>query len=91
MQELLLCAASFNVKRLALDMMTRDARHRMKSLSPEVRRQIGSEPMRRFVRSLPAFSVKPDVPEHLQDLLDRLDHAEKKAKAHNDHRLNGRS
>jgi hypothetical protein len=72
-------------------MMTRDAPHRIKSLSPEVRRQIGSEPMRRFVRSLPAFAVRPDVPTHLQDLLDQLDRAEKKKKLRNGSRHNGHS
>ena len=71
-------------------MMTRDPQHQMKHLSPEARRQIGSEPMRRFVRSFPAFAVKPDVPEHLQDLLDQLDRAETKTKTRN-RKINGRS
>lgn len=79
MQELLLCAGSFNYQQIGPEMMTRDTQHPMKSLSPEVRRQIGSEPMRRFVRSLPPFAVKPDVPAHMRDLLDELDRAEKKA------------
>jgi hypothetical protein len=61
-------------------MMTRDTQHPTKNLPPEVRRQMGSEPVRRFVRSLPPFAVKPDVPEHLRDLLDELDRAEKKAR-----------
>jgi hypothetical protein len=79
MQEPLLCAGSFNRERTGPEMMTRDTQHPVKSLSPEVRRQMGSEPMRRFVRSLPPFAVKPDVPTHLRDLLDELDRAEKKA------------
>ena len=83
MQEPLLCAGSFQLQQIGLDMMTRDTQHPVKSLSPEVRRQMGSEPMRRFVRSMPAFSVKPDVPAHLRDLLDQLDQAEKKTKARN--------
>lgn len=91
MQELLLCAASFNREQIGQDMITRDAHHRVRKLSPEVRRQIGSEPMRRFVRSLPTFAVKPDVPKHLQDLLDQLDRAEKKKKLRNGGRHNGHS
>ena len=71
-------------------MMTRDARHQTKNLPPEVRRQIGSEPMRRYVRSFPAFAVKPDVPAHLRDLLDELDRVEKKTKIR-DRNVNGRS
>jgi hypothetical protein len=90
MQEPLLCAVSFNREQTGPEMMTRDTQHPVKSLSPEVRRQIGSEPMRRFVRSLPPFAVKPDVPAHLRDLLDELDRAEKKTKAHR-HKTNGHS
>jgi hypothetical protein len=72
-------------------MITRDAQHRIRNLSPEVRRQIGSEPVRRFVRSLPAFAIKPDMPAHLQELLDQLDRVEKKIKAGNGGRHNGHS
>lgn len=75
----MLCAGSFNREQIGPEMMTRDPQPTAKSLPPEVRRQIGSEPMRRFVRSLPPFAVKPDVPAHLRDLLDELDRAEKKA------------
>lgn len=57
-------------------MMTRDAPYEPDNLSAEIRRQIGSEPMRRFVRSLPAFAVKHTLPAHLRELLDRLDRAE---------------
>jgi hypothetical protein len=90
MQEPLLCAGSFNREQIGPEMMTRDTQRPMKSLPPEVRRQIGSEPMRRYVRSFPAFAVKPDVPAHLRDLLDELDRAEKKTKAR--HRnVNGHS
>ncbi|WP_246251848.1 hypothetical protein [Allomesorhizobium camelthorni] len=46
--------------------------------------------MRRFVRSLPPFAVKPDVPAHLRDLLDELNRAEKKTRAR-DRNSNGRS
>ncbi|NGO51544.1 hypothetical protein G6N73_10170 [Mesorhizobium camelthorni] len=70
--------------------MTRDPQHPVKSLPTEVRRQIGSEQMRRFVRSLPPFAVKPDVPAHLRDLLDELNRAEKKTRAR-DRNSNGRS
>jgi hypothetical protein len=90
MQEPLLCAGSFNHKQTGPETMTRNTQHPVKSLSPEVRRQIGSEPMRRFVRSLPPFAVKPDVPAHLRDLLDELDRAEKKTRAR-DRNSDGRS
>ncbi|WP_353643525.1 hypothetical protein [Mesorhizobium sp. WSM2239] len=81
MQEPLLCAGSFKREQTGPEMMTRDTQHPVKSLSPEVRRQMGSDSMRRFVRSLPPFAVKPDVPAHLRDLLDQLDRAEKKTRA----------
>jgi hypothetical protein len=90
MQEPLLRAGSFNHEQAGREMMTRYTQHPVKSLSPEVRSQIGSEPMRRFVRSLPPFTVKPDVPAHLRDLLDQLDRAEKKTKSR-DREANGRS
>lgn len=72
------------------EMTTRDTPHPVKRLPPEVRRQIGGEPMRRFVRSFPAFAVKPDVPSHLRDLLDQLDRAEKKRR-NRGRKINGRS
>jgi hypothetical protein len=61
-------------------MTTRDTAYRTKRLSPEIRRQIGGEPMRRYIRSFSSFAVKPDVPQNLLDLLDRLDDAEKASK-----------
>jgi hypothetical protein len=90
MQEPLPCAGSFNREQTGPETMTRYTQHPVKSLSPEVRRQIGSEPIRRFVRSLPPFAVKPDVPAHLRDLLDQLDRAEKKTKSR-DREANSRS
>jgi hypothetical protein len=42
----------------------------------EMRRQMTSGQMRRFVRSLPAFQVEPDLPDPFADLLNKLDSAQ---------------
>jgi hypothetical protein len=76
--------------KIGLGMMTRDTAHRLDSLSPEIRRQLRGEPMRRYVRSFSSFAVKPDIPKNLRDLLDRLDDAEKASKAGKS-KSNGRS
>jgi hypothetical protein len=39
----------------------------------QMRRQMGSTQMKRFLNSLPQFSVDEDLPTHMQDLLRRLD------------------
>ena len=39
----------------------------------EMRRQMTSGQMRRFVRSLPAFQVENDTPDPFADLLQKLD------------------
>lgn len=45
-------------------------------LSAEIRRQIGSDQMKRFIRSLPAFAASPEIPEHLDRLVRKLDRTE---------------
>lgn len=50
------------------------------ALAAEIRRQIGTETMRRFVRSLPAFRPDPEIPGNMRDLLGKLDHLEKPGK-----------
>jgi hypothetical protein len=45
-------------------------------LSAEIRRQASSEGMRRFLRSLPAFSAESTLPARFNDLLDELSDAE---------------
>jgi len=46
------------------------------ALALEIRRQIGTEPVRRFARSLPAFSVDQELPRKIRDLLGELETAE---------------
>ncbi len=46
------------------------------ALALEIRRQFGSDAVRRFVRALPAFRVDPELPRRIRDLLGKLDHAE---------------
>lgn len=45
-------------------------------LSGHIRRQAGDHATRRFLRSLPTFRVVSDLPDHLRQLLDRLERAE---------------
>lgn len=41
-----------------------------------IRREIGSETNRRFLRSLPAFKADGQIPARLQELLSRLEQVE---------------
>jgi len=45
-------------------------------LAEEIRRQIGSPGVTRYLASLPTFSVDPGLPERLSDLLGELRRAE---------------
>jgi len=45
-------------------------------LANDIRRQVGSEATKRFLRTLPAFRLEKEVPKRFRDLLDRLDGAE---------------
>ena len=56
-------------------MMTRDSGGQER-LAVDIRRQIGSEATKRFLRLLPAFRTEADMPEQFTVLLDRLDHVE---------------
>lgn len=42
-----------------------------------IRQEIGSETNRRFLRSLPAFRLERQIPPRFQELLGRLDQAER--------------
>ncbi|PWJ84195.1 hypothetical protein C7441_106110 [Pseudaminobacter salicylatoxidans] len=46
------------------------------ALALEIRRQFGSDAVKRFVRALPAFKVDQELPRKIRDLLGKLDHAE---------------
>ncbi|MDX8477341.1 hypothetical protein RFN28_02470 [Mesorhizobium sp. VK24D] len=49
---------------------------RRAKLAHDIRRQIGTEATKRFLRTLPAFRLEKEVPKRLTDLLDRLEGAE---------------
>lgn len=44
-----------------------------------VRRQMGAEATTRFLRSLPLFRTVETLPDHLRDMLTRLDEQERRA------------
>ena len=52
--------------------MTRHDAHRPAPLAAEIRRQLGSPGVTRYLSSLPSFSVDPGLPERLRDLLNEL-------------------
>ncbi|RJT40304.1 hypothetical protein D3227_09995 [Mesorhizobium waimense] len=56
--------------------MTGNKRNRREELAADIKRQVGTETTKRFLRTLPAFRLQADLPEHLRELLDRLDGAE---------------
>ena len=45
-------------------------------LADEIRRQLGSAGLTRYLSSLPAFAVDPGMPERLRDLFAELQRAE---------------
>ncbi|MDX8448773.1 hypothetical protein [Mesorhizobium captivum] len=45
-------------------------------LANDIRRQVGTEATKRFLRTLPVFRLEKEVPKRFADLLDRLDGAE---------------
>ncbi|TIQ38408.1 MAG: hypothetical protein E5X48_00555 [Mesorhizobium sp.] len=45
-------------------------------LANDIRRQVGTEATKRFLRTLPVFRLEKEMPKRLTDLLDRLDGAE---------------
>ncbi|CDX24044.1 conserved hypothetical protein [Mesorhizobium sp. ORS 3324] len=49
---------------------------RRAKLANDIRRQVGTEATKRFLRTLPAFRLEREVPKRLTDLLDRLEAAE---------------
>ncbi len=47
-----------------------------KRLARDIRHQASDRVTRRFLRTLPAFKVVTDMPEHLRSLLDQLEDVE---------------
>jgi hypothetical protein len=55
------------------EMMTRSAGDTQDMLATHIKRQLGSEATKRFLRALPAFRTEHELPDRFKDLLDRLD------------------
>ena len=55
--------------------MTENSQRKCSQTAVEMRRQMTSRQMKRFVGSLSTFSVDPTLPEGLRALLRRLDNA----------------
>ena len=47
-------------------------------MSSGIRRQIGTEANRRYLRDLPIFRLDPKLPKSLGELLEEIDQAEEK-------------
>jgi hypothetical protein len=57
-------------------MKTSNTGERPESLAADIRRQLGSEATKRFLRTLPAFRTEANIPARFRELLDRLDGVE---------------
>ena len=69
----------FSLKRNRLEDVTRMRPHtarRSDPLTEEIRRQIGSSGVKRYLASLPPFAVEPGLPDHFRKLLGDLESAE---------------
>ncbi len=53
--------------------MNGNAHEREGRVAAEIRRQIGDNTSRRLARAVPSFRVVSDIPDHLRELLERLD------------------
>jgi hypothetical protein len=58
--------------------MARSDKERKRAMDSSIRRLIGSDANRSYLRALPAFRVEQKLPADLAALLDKLDRAEKK-------------
>ncbi|MER8971459.1 hypothetical protein [Mesorhizobium sp. M0800] len=67
-------------------MMPRRNGEKRVGLAADIRRQLGTEATKRFLRTLPAFRTESDIPDRLKELLDRLDGVEAKVVAGGRHR-----
>ncbi|AZO50962.1 MAG: hypothetical protein EOS58_03875 [Mesorhizobium sp.] len=59
--------------------MSGNKSERRAELAADIRRQLGSEATKRFLRTLPSFRLETNTPEHFRDLLDQLDDIETRA------------
>ncbi|MER8875538.1 hypothetical protein [Mesorhizobium sp. M0684] len=62
-------------------MMPRRNGEKRDGLAADIRRQLGTEATKRFLRTLPGFRTESDIPDRLKELLDRLDGVEAKVVA----------
>lgn len=53
---------------------------RQEKLANEIRRQFADLSTSRFLRAMPAFKVVSDIPDHMKDLLDRLEASERQSR-----------
>ncbi|WP_352604148.1 hypothetical protein [Mesorhizobium sp. M0488] len=56
--------------------MSRNKGEKGERLAVEIRRQFGTEAMKRFLRTLPAFRAEVEIPERFREQLKRLDSVE---------------
>lgn len=56
--------------------MSRNKGEKGERLAVEIRRQFGTEAMKRFLRTLPAFRAEVEIPERFKEQLKRLDSVE---------------
>jgi hypothetical protein len=75
MQEPFCRAMSFESKQKARR-MARSPKERKHAMDSSIRRLIGSEANRSYLRALPAFKVEKKLPAKIAALLDRLDRTE---------------
>jgi len=59
--------------------MARDTGQRQDRLAADIRRQFTDLSTARFLHAMPAFRVVSDIPDHLKELLDRLETSEGQA------------
>ena len=57
-------------------------KERRRVVDTSIRRMIGSEANRSYLRSLPTFRVEPTLPADLVALLEQLERAERKPQQH---------
>ena len=50
--------------------------NRRADLAADIRRQMGTEATKRFLRAIPEFRLQEETPKQLKDLLDRLENVQ---------------
>lgn len=60
--------------------MTRNSNNNQAPVQEQIRRQLGSAEMARFLNALPSFQVDDNIPDDFQVLLGKLDRAEMRSR-----------